>query len=633
MGKPYASEISKLADTYEWALRESVDSLSGFVTAGAGFPLYAVGSGGSYSAAAFAAFLSQYWKHQHASAITPLEMLTIPALRHASVLIFSAGGNNPDVIQAFRTAISQEPRSLGIVCLRKTSELPRLAENFEFVHRWSRNSPAGRDGFLATNSLLTFFVLAHRLFCPELELPKDYADLESLCAFSNQRAAAVLKRDSLVVLYGSSTKAAALDFESKMSEAALSSVQLADFRNFAHGRHHWIAKRRSRTGVVAFVSPNDEDIGKRTIDLLEGLCPTVTVQTTAAPPLASLSLLTTVFRLTSIGGKIRKIDPGKPGVPEFGRRIYHLRTKQKMAKPGNPPSLEIVVARKAEFLPPQLQRTELSKWSSSADSYIQKLKTFRFRALAIDFDDTLCGLNERFGKLRTDITEQLERLASHNILVGIATGRGKSVRKQMQDSLDPASWEKFLIAYYNGSEIGNLADNSYPKADVTPMEWSNSVGKSIQSDAIIAAYSSMTLRARQITLEPRDGVPVSWLWREALRVVCEGSLCAKVIHSSRSVDIVPHGASKIALLEAFAEQGISRDTVLCIGDLGQFPGNDFELLGNSSSVSCYETSGARDACWNFAPTGFRGVQATLYYLSHLKAVGPAEVQLQMGVIG
>src|SRR5207247_6770939 len=164
MGKPYSSELSKLAGTYEWALRESLVSLSGFVPAGAGSPLFAVGSGGSYSAAAFAAFLSQYWKQRHAVAITPLEMLSVQVLRHACVLIFSAGGNNPDATSAFRTAIAQEPRALGIVCLRKSSQLPRLAEGFEFVHRWCKNSPAGKDGFLATNSLLAFFVLAHRLF-------------------------------------------------------------------------------------------------------------------------------------------------------------------------------------------------------------------------------------------------------------------------------------------------------------------------------------------------------------------------------------------------------------------------------------------------------------------------------------
>jgi fructoselysine-6-P-deglycase FrlB-like protein len=631
MGKRYESEISKLADTYAWALRESLDSISGFVNAGAGVPLYTVGSGGSYSAAAFAAFLSQYWKHRHAAAITPLEMLSISVIRHASVLIFSAGGNNPDVIQAFRTAISQEPRSLGVVCLRRSSKLSRIAENFEFVHRLSKNSPAGKDGFLATNSLLAFCVFAHRLFCPELELPKDYADLESLCVFSAQRASAALKRDTLVVLYGASTKAAALDLESKMSEAALASVQLADFRNFAHGRHHWIAKRGSRTGVIAFLSRGDEAIGRRTLALLEKLCPTVTVHTSASPPLASLSLLPAIFQLTSIAGNIRKIDPGRPGVPEFGRRLYHLRTTQRLAKPGSTPSVEVVVARKTEFVTPQLLGAEVARWSLSAESYIQRLQSLRFQALAIDFDDTLCGSGERFGKLRPDVTAQLERLAKHNILIGIATGRGKSVRKQMQESLNPACWQDFVIAYYNGSEVGNLADNSYPRADIPPMEPFNSLGKCIESDPILAAYSSITLRAQQITLEPHDGVAVTWLWREVLRAVSEHGRCAKVIHSSRSVDVVSQVASKTALLESFVQRGISQDAILCIGDLGQFPGNDFELLRNSSSVSCYETSGAADACWNFAPVGFRGVQATLYYLSHLKAVGTGEVQLQIGI--
>src|SRR5207249_1115932 len=58
------------------------------------------------------------------------------------------------------------------------------------------------------------------------------------------------QKDTLVILFSPAIQAAALDIESKFSEAALGTTQLADFRNFAHGRHNWLAKRGDSTAVL-----------------------------------------------------------------------------------------------------------------------------------------------------------------------------------------------------------------------------------------------------------------------------------------------------------------------------------------------------------------------------------------------
>lgn len=630
MGRPYLSEISRLSCTYEWALNENLDALTSFLKESSGTPLYTVGSGGSYSAAAFAAFLSQSIKREHAAAVTPLEAIALPQVRHASVLIFSAGGNNSDVIRAFQSVVSNEPMALGVVCLQPSSKLCRTASMYEFVQLWCKGAPAGKDGFLATNSLVAFFVLAHRMFCPDVSLPSSYSALESLCHFSPIEAESTLRRESLVVLYGPSTKAAAFDFESKMSEAALSSVQLADFRNFAHGRHHWIAKKHLRTGVVAFVSPEDDDVGRRTLKLVRQICPVLMVETTGRGSLASVSSLTAVLNLTSVAGKIRKVDPGRPGVPEFGRRIYSLRPKGKIPLPGAAPSIDVVIARK---MGPLLQTTvqEKQTWSLQAVSYLERLQEITFRAVALDFDDTLCGLPERFGQLRRDVVSQLERLANHGMRIGIATGRGKSVRSQMQASLNPSCWQNFVIAYYNGAEVGGLGDDSRPDTRKGPAEQFEILSKSVASDPTLAKHSRITVRAQQITLEPRETVPLDWLWREAQRAVASSQLCTKVIHSTRSVDIVARETSKTALFDVFARDGIPKGALLCIGDLGEYPGNDFELLRDSNSLSCNRASSDPVHCWNFAPAGFRGVQATLYYLSRLEP-NEGGVHLRLGAL-
>ena len=58
-----------------------------------------------------------------------------------------------------------------------------------------------------------------------------------------------------------------MDVESRLTEAGLLPVQPADFRNFAHGRHHWLARHGKTTSVLAF-SEQESKIAKRTLDLI-----------------------------------------------------------------------------------------------------------------------------------------------------------------------------------------------------------------------------------------------------------------------------------------------------------------------------------------------------------------------------
>ena len=66
-------------------------------------------------------------------------------------------------------------------------------------------------------------------------------------------------------------------------------------------------------------------------------------------------------------------------------------------------------------------------------------------------------------------------------------------------------------------------------------------------------------------------------------------------------------------------QAIVRQTVLCVGDRGEWPGNDYELLGRPLSLSVDEPSPAPDAGWNLAPPGIRGSTAAVYYLDRLRS--------------
>jgi fructoselysine-6-P-deglycase FrlB-like protein len=614
LGKPFESELGVLAATYKWSRNIELGALREFADRCRWRALFAVGSGGSFSVASYAAFLQQR-RGSLGQVVTPLELSAASALRRNAVMFFSAGGNNSDVLRGFHIALKGEADSTAVLCLRPGSKLTCLAASYESCHLWTETAPAGRDGFLATNSLLAFFVLTYRVFANQDDLPETYEDLTAL-AVVRGAPESILAKDHLVVLYSPSTKAAAVDLESKMSEAGLASVQLTDYRNFAHGRHNWIAKKAGQTGVLAFVAEEADDIARRTLHELRNVCATVTVRTKARDLLASLACLPLTFELTRIAGKLRNIDPGRPGVPAFGRRIYNLRPRLKGWIVGTPPPIDSIVDRKLELIESSAL-PEREKMQQAVRTYATKLRKGVYEAVVFDFDNTLCGAPERFGVLRRDIVSELTRLASTGIWIGIATGRGKSVRVQLQQSLDKEVWQRFVIGYYNGAEIGKLGENDKPflHEERSPLA---SLGELIASDSVLREICQVTIRSQQVTVEPTKPVSTEWLWREVLRVTSVATTPISVVHSTRSVDVLPLGCSKMKLLAHFRELGIEKYSILCVGDLGQFPGNDYQLLAHPHSLSCDKPSETIEGCWNYAPIGFRGVQATLYYLGKLQ---------------
>ena len=93
-----------------------------------------------------------------------------------------------------------------------------------------------------------------------------------------------------------------------------------------------------------------------------------------------------------------------------------------------------------------------------------------------------------------------------------------------------------------------------------------------------------------------------------------------VLQSNHSIDILAPGVSKQVLVDKLKEYSNPNKSasVLCIGDKGRWPGNDFALLREPCSLSVDEVSSDPETCWNLAPSGHRGVQATLHYMNNLR---------------
>ncbi len=143
----------------------SVDSLAQAIANTATTPLLTVGSGGSLTAAQYAARLHEFYTGQIARAVTPLEAVSATiTLRDVSLFFLSAGGKNPDIIGALKQTIVREPQRLIVCCSRRRSPLAALTNNFRYANLVEYAFPFGKDGFLATNSLLAFMVLLRRAY-------------------------------------------------------------------------------------------------------------------------------------------------------------------------------------------------------------------------------------------------------------------------------------------------------------------------------------------------------------------------------------------------------------------------------------------------------------------------------------
>ena len=335
MKRAYAEEMEALANTYGWAMGSPIDAIIGFVRRAAGLPLYVVGSGGSLSAAVFVSLLHQ-WTGTMSKYITPLELQEFDRLHgRCAVLLISASGNNVDIMAALEKSVSLEPALLGVVCASEDNGLTRRASKHGGIHLHAMWTPAGRDGFLATNSLLATEVWMARAYGaihgpgeePEARPGAWLHDGASGKRFA-ERMAAMLRplenKDTIIVLHDGWGKAAAFDLESKLTEAGLAAVQLADYRNFAHGRHNWVDKNRTRTGIIALVTPRCATLAAKTLDLVPKYTPVVKLVSGQNGPAASLNLLVKAMHAVQFFGRMRGIDPGSPVVAKFGREMHHL---------------------------------------------------------------------------------------------------------------------------------------------------------------------------------------------------------------------------------------------------------------------------------------------------------------------
>ena len=618
MGKPFKGELKKLSETIRWAEQQDVTHLVRFLFAeNKQIPLVCIGSGGSLSACHHAVQLYMHRNGVLAQAMTPLQLMYSgrEVLRSSKLLFLSASGKNKDILNAIKYGVKYNETGMMSLTLRKHNPTEELLEQYPKVLRWCEDIPSEKDGFLATNSLLATFTLLNRSFDGELVGDKIAFD----GTYSKNYEFNLANIQNFIVLYGAAGDPVAWDIESKLTEAALGSALLSDYRNFGHGRHHWFDKRGDNSCIIALVTPVERELAYKTIGCLPKSVPIIYIETELDGPLASIDMLLKAFRFVNYLGEARGIDPGKPGVPGYGRLLYNLNY-YKLTNRILPAEkiLEIAVLRKLGVA----GRENAPLWvhySEACQRFVRQLNRGRFTTVAFDYDGTLSASDRksRFTNgLCDEIRDALMPLLENGVRIVVATGRGKSVGESFQKSIDQKYWPQIKVGYYNGACLLVLGEED--KLKMWREQPFDSELKALEEELKLRLPKGcvdykFAERSLQLSIEGEMTQTESQLVYETCREIIWDKQMKdiRVWRSSHSMDIVVyHEVSKQRVIE-------DPERTLCIGDYGTVEGNDYEMLTSKYSLSVDRVSKNAESCWNIAPSGMKGLDATLYYLSRL----------------
>lgn len=609
MGRAFSVELDHMEHTLMWST--SVDLPPAASVLMKASDLYVIiGSGGSFTTATALASIKSESHPGIALAMTPLQYVqraeTLPS---HEVLLISAEGKNRDILHAARKALAIAT-GCSALTFSRASPLTAIVDEADPARVIYFDPPWGKDGYLATNSLLASVILGIRIFGLSV-------DAHILAAFLHfyrttdrldQLVSQIVRTRKLLVLHGNHGLVAAVDLESKLSEAAFAFTQIADLRQFAHGRHIQLNRADEAVPVIAFISSHEEALWHASRMELPGEVVVTECPLPADSATAAVSGLLIVMALVEKVAAILRQDPGQPAVPEFARRIHALDLAKLLPTPigagANPKlwALEALIGRNAAI--------------QAGSRYIERLKSARFSGLVLDFDGTMCETSRREQGLDERLTPIVIDLLQNGLTIAFASGRGNSLHENLRSRLPPETWAQCVLGCYSGSLIVSLA-NSWPSNPTDPQV--ANFQAQLENLGVHPKHGfKLSSRVAQLTIRPMKEDDVGPLFTLCSSLV-SGYQGWRVFRSAHSVDVLAPTAAKTTVVLALAEKlEVDPLAEVCrIGDRGERSGNDFELLAEGLGLSVDGVSSDPDACWLFGGSSMGPVERTASYLGSL----------------
>lgn len=415
MGRRFKDEIQYLPQAIQWAVVQEVKLLQRALLNASSRSLFAIGSGGSFTVATFAASCHEKRFGQLSRAVTPLEYKEAgAAIRDAAALMLSAEGKNKDILSAARSTLAYEHVALALT-LKQDTPLSSFAASSGAMSVLAYDMPWNKDGYLATNSLVAMIIILAKAYCRDHE--KDfvtslsYVTLDWLANRRKAIAETIYEYEvgtQVLVLFGSASRPTAIDVESKFAEAALGTCQLADYRQFAHGRHLQLSHAENAI-VIAFVSEEDRALAEATLALLPNRIRKLVLDVPGCGDSAAVQGAIDAMLIADVVADILGIDPGQPDVPEYCRLIHQLDPNSLLKE--RPSAVPVPIGRKLKRA--ATDETALMRFSAACATFSKKLARARIKALVCDFDGTFCETDRRWEGLDSLLSVEIERITEY----------------------------------------------------------------------------------------------------------------------------------------------------------------------------------------------------------------------------
>lgn len=597
----YLEELARLGDSYESAQRADVAQLVELQACMGKRPAIFAASGGSLAVAQLAAEVQSATRGALATAITPLALVSEAPARDASVVVISSRASHPDV--SFCLAAARQRHSYPIVLVTHRDPALLKPNVTKYLSDTVHIESVVPDGFLATNSVLAMATLFVRAADPETALPA----LPWL-----KRPVPAIETDRALVLHGPGQRSAAVDLETRLSEIGLASVQVADYRNFAHGRHTGFARNLETTSIVSLAGPATQSLAEAVLSELPDGVRVHRVWTSREGFAGALDLLCASMRMVGETATVAGVDPARPRVPKFGRRLYHQSARRHIAV-----EEADAVGRKLAVAEIPVRSSLARDVSVSYATWRRELSATRFGGVVLDYDGTMCGTEDRFSGPLPAVRSEVIRLLAEGCLIGVATGRGFGLHQEFRGWVPQDLWPSVTMGLYNGAAVIGLGD-PVPTADRPACSELERLSHVLR-ESEFATGVKIDDRALQVSVQPVTGAGFSiasvlrWVQEGLARTGVDG---LKVVQSGHSVDVVAATTTKVAVVEALEHRG--GKPVLAIGDRGEVGGNDFEMLAARRwSLTVDRCSGDPTRCWNLSRSGRRGPEALAAYLRGL----------------
>ncbi len=599
----------------------------------------AVGSGGSAIAARFFARCRESLGLGPTSVETPMDVvLGTHDISGTDVWLFSAGAENADIVAAATAALQRRCRRLHIVTRGPSGAAAvAVANSGGRVH--SVPVATDLDGYLATHSMIA--TIGALLLASDAvgHDARDHAELvQGLLgrlrkirdpagrSATAERFASLGRRDTVMLLADPQLRPVSTLLETSIWEASICTVQSADFRNFAHGRHGWLHHRADETLVLALTGMETREVWARLGAALPPTMRTIALDLGDGGRLSNALGIIDGLGIIEAMGQAVGIDPAKPGYGEFGPAVYNDRSLETVAA-GLPPSIR---HKRAAMARSDERGSSPDPLPVHARARLDRLASARVGGLVFDYDGTLVATADRYSPLKPEIVEQFVRLDAAGVKLGVATGRGSSAGKDLRAVLPPEMHPRVLMGYYNGGHLAPLevdikreppAEN--PAISETA-EWLRSRDELFVSPGYEVGPLQIMINAELLRQSYR-------FHRDMAECPAVSSGRVRVTGSGHSFDIVPAAATKLRVVEAIRQAIPKEKEILCFGDSGSSMGNDHALLTHPYGISVGEVCGMPNGCWSLFGDHPTGPDALLNALRALLPSQPAGgIRLDVG---